>query len=177
MEILLNLFLFLGIVSGEGAWISLSVWSFLLFCVIPFFFLLLSLDEDWYPCLFCPRKCSGSQRWRLSGCGHRCRWKDYCQWHSNPIRCHGQGYMIILMNNFFAVALACVVSKQPRSTWFHRWDNISQKDKVVCLNLYWHSLAMSPSRAMFSALPDPQVVDYYGLITSTFFLWFLIQFG
>ena len=46
MEILLNLFLFLGIVSGEGTWISVSVWPFLLFCVIPFFFLLLSLDED-----------------------------------------------------------------------------------------------------------------------------------
>lgn len=36
---------------------------------------------------------------------------------------------------------------------------------------------MSPSRAMFSALPDPQVVDFYGLATRTFFLWFLIQFG
>ena len=125
---------------------------------------------------FVPGNAPGSQRWRLSGCGHRFRWKDYCQWHSNPIRCHGQVYMIILINNFFAVALACVVSKQPRSTWFHRWDNISQKDKVVCLNLSWHSLAMSPSRAMFSALPDPQVVDFYGLITRTFFLWFLIPF-
>lgn len=46
MEILLNLFLFLGIVSGEGTRISLGVWSLLLFCVIPVFFLLLSSDED-----------------------------------------------------------------------------------------------------------------------------------
>lgn len=48
----------------EGTRISLGVWSLLLFCVIPVFFLLLSSDEDWYPCLFVPGNAPG-QRWSL----------------------------------------------------------------------------------------------------------------
>lgn len=52
MEVPLNFSLFPGIVDGEGTWISLSE-------DFPFYFmvfLFVSLDEELYPCLFCPRK-------------------------------------------------------------------------------------------------------------------------
>ena len=84
---------------------------------------------------------------------------------------------IILMSNFFAVALACVISKQPQNTLFPRWDNVSQRDKVACLNLYRNYSGYITPTSIFSALPDPQDVDFYGQIPRTFFLWFLVEFS